>query len=308
MKILFVGAGAVGALFGAYLHRHGADVHFLLRPARKALVDKHGLSLALPGETLHIQPSTLTAAQLDTSFDLIVLANKAPALESVIADITPAVGKNTVILPLLNGLRHLDRLDQAFGHERVLGGVARTIATQASPTEILVSNAYNSLSIGARAPSQHKVASAAWKLMSEAGIDIELSDRIMDDMWDKFCRMASLGAANCLLQGTVGEYMRSDAGGQIALQLLRECTDTAQASGHPMHPQAIAGFQRALTNPKSGFNSSMYRDMQAGLPIEGDHLVGDMRRRAEAAGLNCPLLTIADAVLQTYSARLQASA
>jgi len=308
MKILFVGAGAVGALFGAYLHRHGADVHFLLRPARKALVDRDGLTLTLPGETFHIQPSTLTADQLDTSFDLIVLANKAPALEGVLADIAPAVGEKTFILPLLNGLRHLERLDQAFGQERVLGGVARTIATQTSPTEILVSNAHSSISIGARVPAQYSVASAAWKLMSEAGIDIELSDRIMDDMWDKFCRMASLGAANCLLQGTVGQYMRSEAGGQIALQLFRECTDTAQACGHPMHPQEIAGFQRALTNPQSSFNSSMYRDMKAGLPIEGDHLVGDMRRRGEAAGLNCPLLTIADSVLQTYTARLQATA
>lgn len=308
MKILFVGAGAVGALFGAFLHRHGAEVQFLLRPERKALVDREGITLSLPTETVHIQPATLTAAELDRSFDLIVLANKAPALEGVITDITPAVGENTFILPLLNGLRHLDQLDNAFGRERILGGVARTIATQTSPTQILVSNAYSSLSLGARVSTQQSMASAAWKLMSEAGIDVELSEHIMDDMWDKFCRMASLGAANCLLQGTVGEYMRSEAGGRIALQLLRECTDTAQACGHPMHPQAIAGFQRALTNPKSSFNSSMYRDMRAGLPIEGDHLVGDMRRRSEAAGLNSPLLTIAEALLQTYSARLQTTA
>lgn len=306
MKILFVGAGAVGGLFGAYLHRHGADVQFLLRPERKAKVDAHGITLQLPSETINFQPRTLSADQLNASFDLIVLSNKAPALESVIADITPAVADTTYLLPLLNGLRHLDRLDQAFGKERVLGGVARTIATQASPNHIQVSNAHSNLTIGARTTDQQAVAKAAWRLMAEAGIDAELSDRVMDDMWDKFCRMASLGAANCLLQGTVGEYMRSQAGGQIALQLLRECTDAAQAAGHPMHPQAIAGFQRVLTNPNSSFNSSMYRDMQAGLPIEGDHLVGDMLRRGESAGVSCPMLAIADAVLQTYSAKLQA--
>ncbi|WP_397474081.1 ketopantoate reductase family protein [Pusillimonas sp.] len=306
MKILFVGAGAVGGLFGAYLHRHGADVQFLLRPARKAQVDAQGLTLELPSETVHFQPRTLGAHQLTAPFDLIVLSNKAPALESVIADISPAMAETTYVLPLLNGLRHLDRLDQAFGQARVLGGIAKTIATQASPTHIRVSNAYSSLTIGARTTRQQAMAEASWKLMAQAGIDAELSDSIMDDMWDKFCRMASLGAANCLLQGTVGEYMRSQAGGQVALQLLQECTDTAQAAGHPMHPQAIAGFQRALTNPNSSFNSSMYRDMLAGLPIEGDHLVGDMLRRGEAAGVSCPTLAIADAVLQTYSAKHQA--
>ncbi|WP_017525424.1 ketopantoate reductase family protein [Pusillimonas noertemannii] len=306
MKILFVGAGAVGTLFGASLHQHGADVQFLLRPARKALVDAEGLTLELPSGTQHIQPRTVAANQLDGGYDLVVLSNKAPALEGVIADITPAVGPATHILPLLNGLRHLDRLDQAFGQERVLGGIAKTIATQLTPTHIRVSNAYSSLTVGARTADQQAKARAAWQLLSQAGIDAELSDGIMDDMWDKFCRMACLGAANCMLQGTVGEYMRSEAGGAIALQLLRECTDTAQAAGHPMHPQAIAGFQRVVTNPNSGFNSSMYRDMRAGLPIEGDHLVGDMLRRGQKAGVPCPMLAVANAVLQTYSARREA--
>ena len=304
MKILFVGAGAVGGLFGTALHQHGADIRFLLRPQRKALVDAQGLTLELPSGSVHIQPNTLSADQLEGFYDLIVLSNKAPALESVVADIAPAVGPETYILPLLNGLRHLERLDEAFGAQRVLGGIAKTIATLASPTHIRVSNAYSSLTVGARQPSQQAMAQAVWQLFSAAGIDIELSEHIMDAMWDKFCRMASLGAANCLLQGTVGEYMRSQSGGVIALQLLRECTDTAQAAGHPMHAQDIAGFQRALTNPKSSFNSSMYRDMQAGLPIEGEHLVGDMLRRGEALGIPCPTLAIANAVLQTYSARL----
>lgn len=304
MKILIVGAGAVGVLFGASLHQHGANVQFLLRPARKAQIQAQGLTLELPTGSFQFQPNSVVAEQLDADYDLIILSNKAPALESVITDITPAVGATTHILPLLNGLRHLDALDHAFGAERVLGGIARTIATQATPTRIVVSNAHSSLSVGARSPGQQAKAQAAWQLLAGAGIDAELSEHILDDMWDKFCRVASLGAANCLLQGTVGEYMRSEAGGRIALQLLHECTQTAKAQGHPMHPQAIAGFERAITNPNSSFNSSMYRDMRAGLPIEGDHLVGDMLRRGTAAGLSCPMLTVADATLQTYSARL----
>src|SRR5690606_21926704 len=213
MKVLFVGAGAVGALFGTGLHRHGVDLQFLLRPARKALVDAQGLALELPSGTEQITPRTVAADELDSDYDLIVLSNKAPALESVIADIAPAVGPGTHILPLLNGLRHLDRLDQAFGQERVLGGIAKTIATQVTPTHIRVSNAYSSLTVGARVAAQRDKAQEVWQLFSRAGVDIELSEQILDDMWDKFCRMACLGAANCMLQGTVGEYMRSEAGG-----------------------------------------------------------------------------------------------
>lgn len=303
MRILMVGAGAVGGLFGATLHQAGADVQFLLRPARKAIIDSQGLTLATPAGDYHFQPRTVSADTLAPDYDLLVLSNKAYALDGVINDIRAAVGPETFILPLLNGLRHLDALDAAFGAKQVLGGIAKTIATLADPTRIQVANAYSSITVGARFASQQAVAHAVWQVFSKAGLDAELSEHVMDDMWDKFCRMASLGAANCLLQGTVGEYMRSQAGGNIALQLFHECTETAQAAGHPMHPQAIAGYQRVLTNPNSSFNSSMYRDMRAGQPIEGDHLVGDMVRRAQAAGVPCSLLTVALAVLETYSAR-----
>lgn len=308
MKILIVGAGAVGSLFGASLHQQGADVRFLLRTARKAMVDADGITLELPTRQFNFRPRTVTTDQLDADYELIILSNKAYALDGVITDIAAAMGEQTHILPLLNGLRHLEQLDHVFGQARVLGGIAKTVATQASPTRIKVSNAYSSLTVGARTPGQQIKARAVWQQLVDAGVDAELSENIMDDMWDKFCRMAALGAANCLLGGTVGEYMHSGKGGQIALQLFRECTDSAQAAGHPMHPQAIAGFQRVLTNPGSAFNSSMYRDMQAGLPIEGDHLVGDMLRRGETAGLSCLMLTIASAVLETYTARLDLQA
>ena len=304
MKILIVGAGAVGGLFGASMHRAGSDVHFLVRPARKTLLDSKGLTVVTPTGEFAFTPSTVVASDLQAGYDLIILTNKAYALDEAIKDIKPIVGTQTWLLPLLNGVRHLDALDAAFGANRVLGGIAKTIATQADPTRIHVANAYSSITVGPRSEGQVDMAQQVWKLLSGAGIDTEFSDQIMDDMWDKFCRMASLGAANCLLQGTVGEYMRSQSGGQIALQLFHECVETALAEGHPMHPQAVAGYQRVLTNPNSSFNSSMYRDMQAGLPVEGEHLVGDMVRRAQAGGVSCSMLSVALAVLQTYSARL----
>lgn len=303
MKILIVGAGAVGGQFGAQLHENGANVHFLLRPARKQLIDAQGLTISWPGGQTQVRPSTLTAAQLTPDFDLIILSNKAYTLDEVIADIKPAVGPDSMVLPLLNGLRHLDALDKAFGQEKVLGGIARTVATLASPTQVQLGNNQGNVSVGARAPSQQAAAQGVWQELTRRQVLAEYSEHIIDDMWDKFCRMASLGAANCLMQGTVGDYMHSDEGGHIALQLLQECTDTAQAAGHPMHPKAIEGFRRVLTSPNSSFNSSMYRDMRAGLPIEGDHLVGDMLRRAQAAGVGCAMLKVANAVLQTYSAR-----
>jgi 2-dehydropantoate 2-reductase len=309
MNILIVGAGAVGGLFGSYLQKHGADVQWLVRSERLAQLQQGGLTVNVPGQSWTVQPRAYTAAQLraaGATFDLVVLTNKAYGLAAVIADIQPLVAANTLILPLLNGLRHLEVLDGAFGAQRVLGGIAKTIATLADANTLQVNSAGSSLTVGARQPEQQAAVAEINRLLADAGILVEDGEQVMAAMWDKFCRMAALGAANCLLQGNVGEYMRSDAGGEVALQLLRECTDTAAASGYPLEAAAISGFQRALTNPKSSFNSSMYRDMGNGLPIEGDHLVGDMLKRAMQAGVECRMLPVAYAVLQTYSARLAA--
>tara|TARA_R110000850_G_scaffold277144_2_gene423906 strand:+ start:29539 stop:30459 length:921 start_codon:yes stop_codon:yes gene_type:complete len=303
MKILMVGAGAVGGQFGAYLHESGADVHFLLRPARKEIIDKEGLTLDLPTGKVRIQPRTLTAAELTPNYELIVISCKAYSLDSVINDITHAIGEKTVILPLLNGLQHLELLGQKFGHNRILGGIAKTVATLATPSCIQIKHGPGNITVGARTLEQQANAEAVAATLHAGGVHTYFSEHIMDDMWDKYCLMASLGAANCLLGGAVGEYMRSQAGGEIALQLFKECADTAAASGHPLHPESIERIQQALTNRHSGFSASMYRDMQAGLPVEGDHLVGDMMRRGESLGVACPTLKIAHAVLETYMGR-----
>lgn len=303
MKILIVGAGAIGGLFGGYLERAGLRPMWLVRPARKQQLAQ-GLTIRLPDESWSVDPWLVTADELTAPVDLVILTNKAFALDGVMTDIAPAVGPATLILPLLNGLAHLDWLDATFGSERVLGGIAKTVATLADAQTVVVNNALSSLSIGARRPLQMAAVEDIRRCFREAGIRLDDDADIMQAMWDKFCRMAALGAANCLLQGHVGDYMRSQAGGEIALRLFAECTAVAAAAGYPLPEESVRGFQRALTNPKSSFSSSMYRDMQQGLPIEGEHLVGDMLSRAADLGLPSPMLDVANALLQTYSARL----
>lgn len=305
MKVLVVGAGAVGVLFGSQLQQQGVSLSYLVRPKRAEELSQQPLEVCLPESAIRLTPHCLTQPELSSApaFDLIILTNKAYGLSQVIGDITPAVGDQALILPLLNGLRHLDFLDSAFGAEKVLGGIAKTVATLKTPWQVNVASGYNSITVAAREPSQQAAVSEIVQLFQQSGLTVEQTDDIMGQMWDKFCRMAGLGAVNCLLQGNVGEYMKSDRGGEIALQIFEECCQVATASGHPLSEDSIQGFQRILTNPKSSFNSSMYRDMRNGLPIEGDHLVGDMVARGKDVGVATPMLEIAATVLQVYSRR-----
>jgi len=123
MRILVVGAGAIGGYFGGRLLQAGRDVTFLVRPKRAAELARDGLVIKSPnGDVTLKNPPTVQADRLDEKFDVVLLSCKAFDLEDAIKSFTPAVGPRTAIVPLLNGMRHIDILDSHFGNERVLGG------------------------------------------------------------------------------------------------------------------------------------------------------------------------------------------
>ena len=129
MRILVLGAGGTGGYFGGRLLEAGADVSFLVRPARAQRLAADGLRIISPCGDFSSSVKVLTLLDSAAPFDLILLSCKAYDLDSAIAAIRPAVGANTRILPLLNGLKHFDVLDAAFGSEHVLGGLCHISVT-----------------------------------------------------------------------------------------------------------------------------------------------------------------------------------
>src|ERR1700722_4653430 len=121
MRILVLGAGAVGGYFGGRLAEAARDVTFLVRPARAALLAGPVLKGASLLGDFTVKPKTVTAERLDGPYDLLLLTTKHYDLDQAIEATRPAVGPQTAVLPLLNGLIHLDRLDAAFGAHAVLG-------------------------------------------------------------------------------------------------------------------------------------------------------------------------------------------
>src|SRR5215469_14544062 len=149
-RFLVLGAGAAGGYFGGRLAAAKLDVTFLVRPARAAALEEHGLVIDSPMGELRLPVRTVTAGTLGESFDIVLLTAKAYDLEPAIAAIRPAVGSETAILPVLNGVAHLDGLDAAFGPERVLGGVAYIAATLTAEGSIRHLNRVHGIVFGKR--------------------------------------------------------------------------------------------------------------------------------------------------------------
>jgi 2-dehydropantoate 2-reductase len=303
MKILVVGAGAMGGYFGGRLLEAGRDVTFLVRPRRAAQLAKSGLIIRSKfGDASLPAPPTFTADALSQPFDLILLGCKAYDLESAADSFEPAVGKNTVILPFLNGMRHIDYLVERFGENAVLGGQCIISTTLDAEGRILHLNDTHLLSFGERDNSKSSRAEKIAAIFTGAKFDSRLSEAILHEMWEKWAFIASAAAINCLMRATVGDIMSAD-GKDLTLALLDESVGIASAHGFVMSEPVKKQRLTILTTPGSGFAASMLRDVEHGARIEADHVVGDLVRRGEALKRDIPLLRIAYTHLKAYEAR-----
>jgi 2-dehydropantoate 2-reductase len=307
MRILIVGAGAIGGYFGGRLLEAGVDVTFLVRPRRAAELALSGLIIKSPkGEAILKKPPTVRAEDLRDPYDLILLSCKAYDLDDAIVSFAPAVGPKTSILPLLNGMRHLEVLENRFERDRVLGGQCLIAVTLDEHRQIVHLNNTHELSFGERdAPSSDRVRAIAEE-MASAAFDTRLSDQIVQEMWEKWVFLTALAGSTCLMRAAIGDIIQAPNGSHIVLDLLEECAAVAQANGHQPRAANMQRSRAALTATGSPLTASMLRDIERGAPVEADHIVGDLIRRGtqtDARVSDLTLLRVAYASLKAYEAR-----
>jgi 2-dehydropantoate 2-reductase len=301
MRILVVGAGAIGGYFGGRLLEHGRDVTFLVREGRATALARTGLAIrSTTGDATLPAPPTVLASDLHEPYDLVLLSCKAYSLEQVMADIAPAVGPQTTILPLLNGMRHLDLLDARFGADHVLGGQCVIAATLDAKGIVQHLNQAHSLTFGERDGSSSERMHRITQSLKDAGFDARPSDTILQDMWDKWVFLASLAGITCLMRAPVGDIVAAPGGAAVALRLLEECRAVAKRSGHAPAEATLQRARSVLTEAGSSLTASMLRDLQHGHPIEADHVIGDMLARAGSPQDGGSLLAVVYAHLKAY--------
>jgi 2-dehydropantoate 2-reductase len=304
MRILVVGAGATGGYFGGRLAQAGRDVTFLVRPKRAEQLRNDGLRIVSPHGDATIVPQTVTTGQIDGAFDVVLLAVKAYALDRALEDFAPALGPNSMILPLLNGMRHVDLLIERFGENAVLGGVC-IVQTMLDDSGRIVQLAdAQELTFGERSGPLSPRVRALDSAMQGTGFKATASEAILQAMWNKWVLLAALGGITCLLRGTVGQIEAAPGGADLAQQLLHECVACADASGYRPTNEFLANIATTLTTPGSPLASSMYRDLQRGNDVESDHILGDLLARSRSFGLSAPILTSAYANLTIYRRNL----
>lgn len=295
MKILILGAGAIGGYFGARLMNAGADITFLVRPARRDLLAQQGLRIASPHGDFHVTPTCVVRDELrpQQAYDLIVLAPKAYDLDHALDDVAPAVGPDTALLPLLNGLTHLATLDARFGRHRVLGGIAHLAGELTADGVVHQYTPMHRLIVGGRDAATQAIARRFIDASGHATFDRVLAEDIEAALWEKWTFLATLAGMTTLLRASVGEILAQPHGEALIRSLYGECLAVAAAAGKPVTAEGQARAAAMLFDRNSALSASMRRDLEAGLRTEHEHVLGELLRLAETHDLKAPLLSTA---------------
>jgi 2-dehydropantoate 2-reductase len=305
MRVLVVGAGAIGGYFGGRMLQAGRDVTFLVRPKRAEELARDGLVIKSPHGDLTIpNPPTVQAAALKPDYDLVLLSCKAFDLDDAIASFRAGMGPQTAVLPLLNGMKHLDTLDAAFGRDRVLGGQCVIAATLDAQRHVVQLAPMNAITFGERDGSLSARAGKIAQTLGGSSYEVNATAEVMQEMWEKWTFLASLAGSTSLMRAAVGDILAAPGGAEFMLGVVDEISAIASDAGHPPREAFLERARGALLAQGSKLTASMYRDIQAGARIEADHVIGDLIARGDAAKRPVARLRVIYTHLKAYERQL----
>jgi 2-dehydropantoate 2-reductase len=300
MRILVIGAGALGGYFGACLVRAGRDVTFMVRPHRAAQLARAGLQVTSPHGDFAVHVKTTLPDGIREPFDLILLGVKSYSLDETMNQFAPAVGPDTAILPVLNGMGHIDRLTAKFGARHVLGGVANISAGLDAEGRVAHFIPLHDLIFGEVAGGTTERIHAVEATIGNAGFDARPSDAIMHNMWEKFAQLGLGAGITCLMRASLGDILAAPGGREAMFALYDECRGVATAAGFPPRPATVEFAHKLITTEGSPLKWSMLRDIERGSITEGEHILGDMVARARKLGVATPILDLARTHVAAY--------
>ncbi|SCM93785.1 2-dehydropantoate 2-reductase [Bacillus mycoides] len=300
MRILVLGAGGVGGFFGGRLVEKGEDVTFLVRSKRKQQLEEKGLVIRSVNGDFSFQPNLITKEDRTSPFDVILFSTKAYHLNEAIVDLKPFVGKNTVIIPLLNGIAQLSLLQKEFGVEKVIGGLCFIETTLNNEGDVVQTSVANRLVFGEIKPQDSERIKRISKTFADTKASFVLSENILQDMWHKYLFITVMSGVTTLMRAPIGPIRESDGGREFIRNLFEESMQIMKSMEAPVKDNIVEEHMKTIDKISYDMKSSMQRDMEKGSLIEGKHLQGYLLKLAEEMSIDVPLLSVVYQNLKVY--------
>lgn len=300
MRILVLGAGGIGGYFGGRLVEKGEDVTFLVREKRKQQLEQTGMRIKSVHGDFVCHPQLITAKDSPTPFDVVLFSTKSYHLRQAIEDVKPFVGEHTAIIPLLNGIVHVEELQREFGEEKVMGGLCFIETTLNEDGEIVQTSPVHRLLFGEFNELNSERANKIAEIFSGTKASIMLSKQIEKEMWHKYLFITAMSGMTTLMRSPVGPIVESEGGMEFIRSLLKEAALIMKSHSAPIHDTIIDQHLETMSKQSYNMKSSMLRDMEKGVQIEGDHIQGYLLQLAEKYLVEAPILNAVYQNLKVY--------
>ena len=289
MKILVLGSGGIGGFFGSYLVEAGADVTFLVRSKRKEILSINGLNIVSSLGNLSIKPKTILSEELKPIYDVIIVTCKTYDLDQAILDLRPIKGKG-IIIPFLNGINHIEKLDKEFGSSNVMGGVAHISSNVNEQGTIEHFSEFKKLTFGNRNLINDDKIKSFYEICQKTKFDSVLSENINLDLWKKWVFISTVAGATSLFRSSLGEITKHDYGKKVVIDLFHECAEIAKLNGYDFDENEKNVQIKTVTNSGSPIKASMLRDVEKKSLTEHEEIFGDLIVAGNKYNVNCPIL------------------
>ena len=300
LRILVVGAGAIGGYFGGRLLEKGEDVTFLVREKRKKQFEKTGLKIKSPHGDFEVFPKLLLANENEEQFDIIIISTKSYQLSGAIEDVRQHLKEDGIILPLLNGIAHEDALIGEFGEEAVIGGLCFIESTLDEEGAIVQISPAHQLVYGERTGKLTPRIKRLQAAFEGAKAEFILSEDIKQDMWEKYLFITAMSGVTSLMESAIGPIRKTESGQRIILGLINEISAIMKKINAPITDDIASIQLNRINELKEDMKSSMQRDMEKSLPTESNHLQGYLLGKAKEHNLSVPILEIIYTKLALY--------
>ncbi|WP_108659019.1 ketopantoate reductase family protein [Acuticoccus kandeliae] len=300
MKIMIMGAGAVGGYFGARLAASGEDVTFIARGAHLDAMRTNGLRIESPNGDLTVPvKATDDPAEAGTA-DLILFLVKLYDTDIGIEAIRPAVGEHTVVASFQNGVSAREALTAAFGARRTAGGTAYIAADVREPGVIRHSAAFARLVFGPYEDTDRAPLDAFAKAMEKAGASYELVDDISRRVWEKFVFLSAFSAITSLTRLPIGPILADPLSRELFTDAISESLAVAKVHEPTVSQDLIEANLNMVSNASPRMRSSMLDDLTRGKRLELPFLSGKVVELGAAAGIPTPVHRAAYAALSPW--------
>ena len=303
MKILVLGIGGIGGFFGGYLQDSGANVTFLVRPKRKELLLKNNLKIISPLGNLNLKPNLVLSNELKPIYNIVLVSCKTYDLDQAMRDLKGVKGKG-MIIPFLNGFTHMEKLDEEFGSENVIGGVAHISSTINNDGAIEHFSEFKRITFGDRKKNKNYDLLSFYNICNKAKFDVTLSEDITLDLWKKWVFIATVAGATTLFNCPLGEISNHAVGKKTLADLYDECKSIAKFNGFTISDFETENILKNIMTPGSPIKASMLRDVEKKGFTEHEEIFGDLISEAEKFNFDCPILKACYLRMKIYRANL----